>query len=559
MERKKLCIERGFKPAVDTPYPDLKTGDCPEKFHKCGTGSFDEKRAFCASDDTDGCPISWVGSDDVLDVYFASPTPASVTTALDNADYCVAPSTCANADIGGDATYFQTQTIYSQAGSNGVGMPNWSPLPIVEIEVAFKSSKSGGPCYGDLSLQGGARHDEYAGVTNNIDGQYKASSPDKCAVDDTRWKPANVASGDDFGLQNMYKYSAYCKNAVSGTDYNYFSTSTKCSTYGTDPDDCLLGSFDLSGVNTAVNCGDDNTCKQAFWQTNCGAMQTVFSSSDELGVFQKTQIYWSSECKYSYEDVVKNNGPLQKAIDWQTNLFYLNAGINGILLLLSFYIIYLTVKNWGTTKTEYAELEEVWKPRAEFFGNWIKVPVVIITIVFTSAVSGFFTNLAKESCSDDMTNSTFEELGESLPGVVSANAIVLAVDVVGLIPVIYKWYVGDGKEAVSDTDSEEAAVELTNIAPSASDANSNEDGKIYTYAEDNQTGSEGKIEFPDGGVYIGFIFKQMRHNDGIMTYADGHEYEGQWKNDMRDGYGTLTKDGTQIYAGDWFQDNRNKG
>ena len=61
-----LCIKRGFKAAVDTPYPDSSTGECPAGFHKCGTGNFDDKRAFCASDDSTGCPLTWMAGADVM-------------------------------------------------------------------------------------------------------------------------------------------------------------------------------------------------------------------------------------------------------------------------------------------------------------------------------------------------------------------------------------------------------------------------------------------------------------------------------------------------------------
>ena len=561
-----ICVKRGFKAATETPYPDATSGECPDNFHKCGltNGNFDEDRVFCADStiDATACPITWLGTTnaDVQTRFKLSGAPTGAGTSVHTSG-----SLSITIQKGGVNT----------APEVGVD-ENWSPLPLVDIVGAFEipgiAGEEGLPCYGELDLQGGTRHDQYASVANTDTGKFKATSPKTCEVKDERWALADQIDHATFYGENWEKYSPMCMTSGSPyssnpQDYDYFTTSTDCTNTVATPLGCIgkLTSdkpYTLYTSHTGSCDTGDNVCTQAFFQSRCGAQQRMDVGLHNMGLFQKTQIYWSQDCVYNYSDVIKNNGPLQKAIDWQTNLFYLNAVINGLLIIFSLYIIRLTVINWGTMKTEYAELEEVWKPRAELFGNWIKIPVVVLTIVFASAVSKFFVTLSEDSCSDPTTDSTFEQLGTALPAVIQANAIVLAMDLVGLVPIIYKKFCGGGDketegEVVPTEDATEDDIELAAVAPASPSAPASADGKVIVYVDGPGTiGGEGTINFPDGGSYAGFIFKDMRHNDGVMNYADGHKYEGKWKNDLRDGYGTLTSGETTVFAGEWFQDNR---
>lgn len=558
---KNLCIKRGFTAAVDTPYPD-DAGKCPTGFHKCGGDKgFDSTRGFCATDDegVTACPITWMGSTNTLDTYFPGGASTDVKNALNAGSTCT--DTCAPYAF----TDGSNQKWYEQAASgdkNVVTFPGkwvgpWSPLPMVELVGAFQMSGVQGPCYGKKDES--TRADSYKSVGFSDDGSVQTSYPDKCKEADTRFMPVNTNEGKKMFDENAAVYSV-CGS--TSTQYDFFQTAQKCSSNGDLPSSCLSGA-----PETGADCGSDKICQLAFWQTKCGAVQSnKFDSTSSVGYYQKSQVYWSEACPYKYERVVKNNGPLQKAIDWQTGLFYLNMIVNAILILLSLYICYIAYANAGTDSTMYISLEETWKPRAEFFGNWIKVPVIIVTIVFTSAVSKFFVSLSKEQCSDSFSNSTFDELGKSLPAVVTSNAIVLVVDLLGLLPVLYKKCCGGGDEEVGDvkavaTDEIEGDLEMASatVVQDASVAARVEDGdKVITYADGVEVvGGEGKIVFSDGGVYNGFIFKRNRHNQGTMQYADGHVYKGQWKEDMRDGTGKLTdSNGNTEYHGEWFQDNR---
>ena len=561
----KICYKRGLTAAVDTPYPDADTGECGEGFFKCGAalGTFDEDRVFCAKIEGSSrvCPVTWFGSSeaDVLNRFVLSSLPTS------------------DSDIrsGGNGLSYQIGEESKVPTINQHN--NWSPLPIVDIEVGFQRGNDALPCYGELDLQDGARHDEYASVSNHItsgignvhNAEFKANSPSTCEVKDTRWAIGDQEDHSSFYTDNMEEYSPNCKDSSGNyisANVDYFNGGAACvgaltngmGCIGAPNNDMPYQVYDSSYGDNACYSTDD-LCKQAFYQTKCGAQNRMHYDAHKVGFFQRTQIYWKQDCAYDYSQVIKNNGPLQKAIDWQTNLFYLNAGVNSILICFSLYIIYLTVANWGTMKLDYVELEEVWKPRAELFGNWIKIPVVVLTIVFASAVSSFFVDLSKESCSDSMTDATFLQLGTALPQVIQANIIVLAMDFAGLVPILYKKFCGSSdEEENAEVVPADDNVELTSIAVNAPSAPAEAPtDKEIVYADGPATvGGEGTIAFPDGGKYRGFIFKGMRHNDGRMKYADGHYYDGKWKNDLRDGYGSLELNDSTVYKGEWFQDNR---
>ncbi len=41
---------------------------------------------------------------------------------------------------------------------------------------------------------------------------------------------------------------------------------------------------------------------------------------------------------------------------------------------------------------------------------------------------------------------------------------------------------------------------------------------------------EGRLDFPDGAVYIGKLKNSKRHGDGTYFFADGRQINGIWKN-----------------------------
>ena len=58
---------------------------------------------------------------------------------------------------------------------------------------------------------------------------------------------------------------------------------------------------------------------------------------------------------------------------------------------------------------------------------------LIITIVLISKITDYFTMLASEQCSDEITNFTVTFLAETLPAVMSENMITLSCDIITII------------------------------------------------------------------------------------------------------------------------------
>jgi len=571
----KFCYKRGFSAAIHTPYPDAATGECPAGWHKCGAGKFNADRAFCASDEegASACPLTWLGSTNTL-ALFPGVTSGALSAGV------------AALDGSGEIFYHQQ----GQSSSNSVVNMGrgWSPLPIVNIETAFQSSDIQGPCYGvDV------RYDEFRRV-EQISTGYAAQKANRCEHKDTRFMPFNTWDLSSWWYTSRELHTACSSRPSSGA--------------GSDPDvfsagynvggDCLtsgpISSQCFSGQSPTGACpSNDAKCMMAYKQTKCGAYKSVAMDTGNLGIYIKSQIYWSQTCPYSYEQVVQNNSPLQRAIDWQTALLYVNIIINAGLILLSFYVIWIT---WRTIQETHKvppdlfdTLENIVKPHFEFWGNWIKVPIVIVTIVFTSAIANFFTRLSKEKCSDSLSNETFDKLGEALPGVVTANIIVLVVDAIGLVPIMYKWLTAHfcpkkgGSASVApaldmerqhmlEMESKPAAayvavasappkadvvepvpvpalpIRPANLYPPRADTKYEYDAGMEVLSGD------GKIFFPDGSHYSGGIYRKQRHNEGTMNFVDGTVYVGHWNEGKRHGQGTLTYNGNILYQGNWTND-----
>jgi len=125
-------------------------------------------------------------------------------------------------------------------------------------------------------------------------------------------------------------------------------------------------------------------------------------------------------------------------------LLILNTIVNVVLILLGSYIAYLCCAKTNVNAKKYEELEGIWKPRATTFGTLIKIPVIIATIVVTKAITNFFVTLGDKNCAGTdamgmITNGSFKTLADVLPGVVSANAATLAMDILGFLPALWAY------------------------------------------------------------------------------------------------------------------------
>merc|ERR1711935_750152 len=57
--------------------------------------------------------------------------------------------------------------------------------------------------------------------------------------------------------------------------------------------------------------------------------------------------------------------------------------------------------------------------------------------------------------------------------------------------------------------------------------------------KDNMKDGEGRMEFPDGGVYEGSWKFDKRHGDGAYWYPNGDIYSGEWRFGCKHGRGAF--------------------
>jgi hypothetical protein len=485
-----ICYKTSFANAFDTPYPDADTGACETGYHNCNNGgTYDDTGAVCVADSfgANACPLTWIGSDDTITQYSGASTSDFTTDATpETPDAPTIRTATADTTMRGSTFY-----IYQQYGSTtvtnkiGTATDGYLALPVVEWSVDWMQNGDNmyGPCYGQGQTNffsslftASSDQDEYAGdVSMTSSGEIRPSRPSSCSKIDKRWRSLEFYDEDSLFKYNMRynidtSFVGPCEPVASGSESSYnFLTSGACSSgTGTACVGSNKGSSTtVPGSTACTACGSDALCRAAYCQSTCGQYWAYDGKTTNIGLMARTQILWKQTCSYSYTDVKKINGPLQSAIEAQTALLVVNLIVNIILIAFGCYIMRVTWINWGSTLHEYSHLEDKVKPWAEFFGNWIKVPVIIATLVLTTAVMDFFVDVSKEECSDETTNYTFEYLAEKLPEVVSSNGAVLAMDLLMLIvPYLYGWIkhcLGWDKEEEEEEETEAAQVEMGEI------------------------------------------------------------------------------------------------
>lgn len=69
----------------------------------------------------------------------------------------------------------------------------------------------------------------------------------------------------------------------------------------------------------------------------------------------------------------------------------------------------------------------------------------------------------------------------------------------------------------------------------------------------------GKIVYPNGGIYEGELDKNKRSGVGTMTYANKTVYEGEWSYDKQNGQGKMIYPDGSFFEGEWRYGKRKKG
>lgn len=430
------CYKRGFTNAIDTKEPEK--GVCPTGTHQCGSAAL----PVCINNVNAGCPINWEADTSAISSY-----GFTAATTLTEANLGAAPT---DFDYTGKSAVTNVNPSvvgkhYVQKGKTFVSGV-WTPLPVVEV-----GNSVGTPCYGEETGSAGAGLTAVDGSQSQlgattINGNTIIANPTTCSQGtDIHYMPTKNYKLGQLVFENAVRElaSAFpCSSSEGNTDY--FAGATKCS--GTSgANGCAVGvtaSFLTAGCSSG-----DKLCEFAAYQSKCGQWQNLATSNIQSASFyQKAQVFWSDTCPYTKEEVVKSNGPLQKAINIQKVLLIINSIVNVMLILLGGYIAYLCYMKSDEPTTFYAELEEKWKPRAVTFGTLIKLPVIVATIVVTKAITNFFVTIGDKNCAGtdamgQVTNKTFTKLAEVLPAVVSANSATLAMDILGFLPALYAYLV----------------------------------------------------------------------------------------------------------------------
>lgn len=475
------CIKKGTANALDQKTPDAD-GKCPDGFIYCG--SPDKKYMICEPGTSSSvCPYNWIAATNTLTTTYALTAEEiqGLNNRVNGNDALQAPYPTKN--YGGAAN----QVHYAQVGTSSVASgvtyvsediqtsSKYIPLPIVEAGVALSK-----PCYGVADALTKNTKLSNSLVTTGDGLSVNVGGGGKCEQkNDDRYFAADTRSASDLLKENILYGKDYCNQELlaDGTvknpsAYDYWSDSAqKCTTSSSAANECLdiKAPGDSTMRFTRGNCAtNDKICQQASYQSKCGILNTL-TSTQFATTWYRTQTYWTATCPYTKQEVVTAAAPLQKSINWQTALLYINILTNLGIILLGLYIMKMIYNDARDERFE--NIEEVQKPRFVTIATVIKVPIISAVIVFTKAIQKFYVTLATgDGCSDPVTNGTFSMLAEALPGVVSANSATLAMDLLGFLPMLYGYFFppkkGDAKDD-GDVKNTELTAPPAPVAPAA--------------------------------------------------------------------------------------------
>jgi len=351
---------------MDAPYPDSKSAACPTGYHNCGQGTYDLTRSVCEPDvklpnpqDPQPCPLNWLGSTATISLFGV--TDASTLTAT-STGFTPEPTQVTN-------NFTVPTVIYGQ-----VGMTNMikKQLPIVELQMDFKQSGDQGPCYTFNSDQ-----NSYASSfsLSSTTGGMTPSYPSKCSESDPRWMPFDINIESSYLQENFKTYTA-CAN-IPSTGYNpdYFSTpNNPCDPLATTGYKQCVGIYTYQGSvarPTISECNGDKLCLTANYQSKCGfLMASAKASTNTMGLYMRSQIYWSETCPYKYDQVKQSNGPLQKAISSQLALLIINIIMNIIVILLALWAFKEILCDRDKSDEDIIAIEKGWGPKISSCSTW---------------------------------------------------------------------------------------------------------------------------------------------------------------------------------------------
>ena len=422
----KICYRRGLASYMEASNPDT-AGNCGTAgTHKCGataSGTYSTERAQCVPDALgSGCPLTWLGSNyffsqSVRDSGDSASQAAKNRAALDKLAF----------QLGGTVLFAQEQTssVLKQQ------------LPVIDLAFSFQQNDAErGPCYKGPS-QSSYIYSSSGGLPTR---------PAPCTVPDARWIPVDLYAegsllGEAFtgaaGTPGAASAGGRCSSYSTldaATESDYFKTGQKCNlTTSAAARSDLRCEEGITVWPTSGCASGDSACKDTFFQTRCGHLARVaFAAADrKVGLYMRQQTYWKESCPHRPQDVRASKDPFESALTAQYALLIVNVIMNGIQALVSVYLVFeklLRDPMPGPGLESKANASKTFAQRLAKFAQVAKLPLIIASVVCVNIINSFYVSLSKAKCSDDMTNATFDMLGNSLPGVLYGNIATLVCD-----------------------------------------------------------------------------------------------------------------------------------
>ena len=266
---------------------------------------------------------------------------------------------------------------------------------------------------------------------------------------DSRYKVIDYRSEEDLARENILNHP-HCRDLPAGTDPNYFTSSSICTT--TSPTEALkcLTEVDPSTVSCR---SDDKTCEAHYYQTKCGYLlhtsDLTGTSGRYIGLYQRSQIYWDPDCPYDIKKIKDTHGPLSTAISVQLAVLIVSIILNAFILVFYFQYLYLLFKFGVSDDLSTNEENKLLKKFEEgpvnnalLGSKWVKMPLTLTTVILIAQLQHFYIVLKDNRCSDDETNETFVQLGRELPAVFQVNLVTFIVDafLAIILPVLLYFY-----------------------------------------------------------------------------------------------------------------------
>jgi hypothetical protein len=217
----------------------------------------------------------------------------------------------------------ENSTFYFDREMTKVARTTYTGLPIVDIRMAF-SNNNRGPCHGDPGGQSSYKSD--IKFSSNMHADFHR--PSGCARTDSRWflidtlDESRVMADVLFGANAAVNSDCANKDILEASAYDYFTASgkPKCLNPGDMYDQCHQ-TYD-GGRSLSSSCsGDDELCKNAKYQSNCGRQYKYYSDMKndgyKIGLYAQSQIYWKSDCSIPYSEVFEARKPINDILDQQ--------------------------------------------------------------------------------------------------------------------------------------------------------------------------------------------------------------------------------------------------